>query len=160
MIFTCKIDLHKLVSIFKLDPTTDFKLSHSQLRCFHCVTFFFWLQNQAKGISVRLWSLMRPILVFKNQDKVLLRCFSSLGIVTLCGIRLHVRDFPDTKASLVYLRSFLKCLSSRTDRELTLISTISLFTPPPIAHCRRSAPPLHESSSDCITSNCTLGFIL
>lgn len=84
---------------------------------------------------------MRPILVFKNQDKVLLRCFSSLGIVTLCGIRLHVRDFPDTKASLVYLQSFLKCLSSRTDRELTLISTISLFTPPPIAHCRCSPLP-------------------
>lgn len=64
----------------------------------------------------------------------------SLGIVTRRGVRFHVRDFPDTKASLVYLQSFLKCLSTRTDRELTLISTFSLLTPHPAPI---SLPPPH-----------------
>lgn len=69
---------------------------------------------------------------FKTETGSLSDAFS-LGIVTLCGVRFHVGDFLDTKASLVYLQSFLKCLSTRTDRELTLISTVSLFTHPSTA---------------------------
>lgn len=123
--------------------------------------FFGGYRNQTKGISIWLWSLMRPVLSFSKTETGSLSDASSLGIVTLCGVRFHVRDFLDTKASLVYLQSFLKCLSTRTDRELTLISTVSLFTLPSTTTQLSTPPPppptlvkLHN-----FEVNCILGFI-
>lgn len=114
-------------------------------------------RDQTRGISIWLQSLMRPVLAFFKTETGSLSDAFSLGIVTLCKVRFHVRDFLDTKASLVYLQSFLKCLSTRTDRELTLISTVSLFYPP--LHHHPTPPPPTLVKLHNLEVNCILGFI-